>query len=182
MSTPGQGHEAPAGATAYLVREPRPEDVEGFAALHVRIWAETYRGIMDDEVVDGLSVDDFRPRWYAVTRAYAEGTVPDDGRAIRVALLEDEPVGFLMVGPGMDEDAPAPSQVWSLNVAPEHQGTGIAQRLLDETLGQGPAYLWVALGNGRAVRFYERNGFVLDGTRSVQQDDGVAEVRMVRPA
>ena len=173
---------APADATAYLVREPRPEDVEGFAALHARVWQETYRGIMDDEVVDGLSVDDFRPRWYAVTRAYAEGTVPDDGRAIRVALLAGEPAAFLMVGPGMDEDAPAPRQVWSLNVAPEHQGTGLAQRLLDETLGRGPAYLWVARGNRRAIRFYERNGFALDGTQSGQQHDGVVEVRMVRPA
>lgn len=173
---------APADATAYLVREPRPEDVEGFATLHVRVWVETYRGLMADEVVDALSVDDFRPRWYAVTKAYAQGTVPADGRAIRVALHGDEPVGFSMVGPGMDTDAPAPRQVWSLNVAPEHHGTGIAQRLLDETLGAGPAYLWVAKGNARAIRFYERNGFALDGTASTEQDDGVTEVRMVRPA
>lgn len=180
MSTPGDG--APGGATAYLVREPRPEDVEGFATLHVRVWQETYRGIMEDEAVDALSVDDFRPRWYAVTKAYAQGSVPQDGRAIRVALLDGEPAGFIMVGPGMDDDAPAPRQVWSLNVAPEHQGTGIAQRLLEETLGDGAAYLWVARGNARAVRFYERNGFALDGTESALQHDGVVEARMVRTA
>jgi ribosomal protein S18 acetylase RimI-like enzyme len=167
-------------ATAYLVREPRHEDVEGFATLHVRVWQQAYRGIMTEEAVESLSVDDFRPRWYTVTKAYAQGTVPDDGRAVRVALLGDEPAGFIMVGPGMDDDAPSPRQVWSLNVAPEHQGTGIAQRLLDETLGEGPAYLWVAKGNDRAVRFYERNGFVLDGTESAVQHDGVVEVRMVR--
>jgi ribosomal protein S18 acetylase RimI-like enzyme len=176
------GTATPSGAAAYLVREPRPEDVEGFATLHVHVWQQTYRGLMSDEVVDGLSVDDFRPRWYAVTKAYAEGTVPDDGRAIRVALLEGQPVAFIMVGPGMDADAPAPRQVWSLNVAPEHQGTGIAQRLLDEALGAGPAYLWVARGNDRAVRFYRRNGFTLDGTEDADPDDGVTEVRMVRPA
>lgn len=178
----GRALGAPVGATAYLVREPRPEDVEGFASLHVRVWCETYRGLMAQEVLDALSVDDFRPRWYAVTKAYAEGTVPDDGRAIRVALLGDEPVAFLMVGPGMDEDAPAPRQVWSLNVAPEHQGTGLAQRLLEETLGEGPAYLWVARGNARAIRFYERNGFALDGTESGEGHDGVVEARMVRQA
>jgi ribosomal protein S18 acetylase RimI-like enzyme len=156
------------------------EDVEPFAELHVRIWRETYRGIMEDRVVDGLAVETFRPRWYAIARAYAQGAVADDGRAVRVALRGDEAVGFAMVGPARDEHAPAPRQVWSLNVAPEHQGSGVAQRLLDEVLGEGPAYLWVARGNDRAVRFYERNGFALDGAQDEDQHDGVVELRMVR--
>lgn len=164
----------------YLVRVPRPEDVEPFAQLHVRIWQETYRGLMDDEALDAVTVEAMRPRWYAIARAYALGTVVGDGRAVRVAVREDEPVGFAMVGPARDDDAPAARQVWSLNVAPEHQGSGIAQRLLDEVLGAGPAYLWVARGNGRAVRFYERNGFVLDGTDADDHHDGVVELRMVR--
>ena len=168
------------GASAYLIREPEPGDVEGFAALHVRVWQETYRGIMDDDVVDALSIDGFRPIWYSITKAYAEGTVPDDGRLFRVAVLGQEPVAFLMSGPARDEDAPHPRQLWSLNVAPEHQGGGVAQRLMDEVLGEGPAYLWVARGNARAIRFYERNGFVLDGTESADQHDGVVELRMVR--
>lgn len=170
------------GAAAYLVREPGPQDVEGFAHLHVRVWRETYRGLMADEVVDGLSVETFRPIWYSISRAYATGAVLDDGRAMRVALLEEEPAGFVMVGPARDEDPPCPRQVWSLNVAPEHQGSGVAQRLLDEAFGAGPGYLWVARGNARAIRFYERNGFVLDGTESHDQHDGVTELRMVRPA
>ncbi len=171
---------ADGGATAYLVRRPGPEDVEGFARLHVRVWRETYRGLMADEVVDGLSVDTFRPMWYSIARAHAEGAVVDDGRAMRVAVLGEEPVGFIMVGPARDEDAPAARQVWSLNVAPEHQGSGVAQRLLDETFGEGPGYLWVARGNARAIRFYERNGFELDGTESEDRHDGVTELRMVR--
>ncbi|WP_122260955.1 GNAT family N-acetyltransferase [Ornithinimicrobium cerasi] len=171
--------EDPGGA-AYLVREPGAADVEAFAELHVRIWRETYRGIMDDRVVDGLAVETFRPRWYAIARAYEHGTVADDGRAVRVALREEEAVGFAMVGPARDDDAPAPRQVWSLNVAPEHQGSGVAQQLLDEVLPDGPAYLWVARGNDRAIRFYERNGFTLDGTQAEDQHDGVVELRMVR--
>lgn len=169
------------GATAYLIREPQMDDVEGFATLHVRIWQQTYRGLMDDAVVDDLSVDTFRPMWYSIAKAFAQGTVPQDGRSFRVAVLGEEPVGFLMAGPARDEDAPAPRQVWSLNVAPEHQGSGIAQRLMDEAFGEGSGYLWVAEGNARAIRFYERNGFALDGTRSQNEHDGVTELRMVRP-
>lgn len=177
--TSGEG-TGEAGASAYLVRTPLMEDVEPFAQLHVRIWQATYRGTMDDEALDAVTVETMRPRWYAIARAYAQGAVVDDGRAINVAVLGAEPVGFAMVGPARDEDAPAPRQVWSLNVAPEHQGTGIGQRLLDETLGADPAYLWVADGNARAIRFYERNGFVRDGVHAEDQHEGVVELRMVR--
>lgn len=166
----------------YLVREPCLADVDACAELHVRIWRHTYRGIMADEVVEALSVEGFRPMWSSVATAYEQGTVAQDGRAFRVAFVEGEPVGFVMTGPALDEDAPTPRQVWALNVAPEHQGTGLAQRLLDGALGEGPGYLWVAQGNDRAIRFYQRNGFVLDGSSALDRHDGVTELRMVREA
>ncbi|GAA5165110.1 GNAT family N-acetyltransferase [Ornithinimicrobium tianjinense] len=166
-------------ATAYTVRTPQMEDVEGFAQLHVRVWQETYRGMMDDEALDAMTVESFRPMWYSVAKAYAQEAVPDDGRAIKLALLGEEPAGFAMAGPAREAEAPSERQLWSLNVAPEHQGSGIAQRLLEEVLGEGPAYLWVARGNARAIRFYERNGFALDGTSDLRPD-GMTELRMVR--
>ena len=180
MSAAEGGTGTGGDASAYLLRTPSMDDVEGFATLHVRVWQDTYRGLMDDDVVDALSVDGFRPVWYSICKAYAEGSVPEDGRSITVALLEEEPVGFLMHGPARDEDAPEEHQVWALNVAPEHHGSGLAQRLMDEVFGDGPAYLWVASGNERAIRFYERHGFGLDGTESSDQHDGLVEVRMVR--
>mgnify|MGYP002738109895 CR=1 FL=1 len=116
--------------------------------------------------------------------AVMEVNLPEDGRAgIAQGIecpLHDEPVGFIFFGRGRDEDRPTERQLYALNVHPDHHGTGIAQRLLDEGFGPGEAYLWVARGNDRAIRFYERNGFVLDGTESADQHDGVVEVRMVR--
>ena len=167
------------GAAAYLIRDPRPEDVEGCAELHARVWRHAYQGLMSEEAYAQLDVDRFRPVWYSIAKAYAEDAVPADGRGIKVALVGEEPVGFLMHGPARDEDAPEEHQVWALNVAPEHHGSGLAQRLMDEVFGEGPAYLWVARGNGRAIRFYERNGFELDGVESGRADD-LVELRMVR--
>jgi ribosomal protein S18 acetylase RimI-like enzyme len=171
----------PAGASGgATVRAPEPGDHEACAELHARVWRATYRGLMADEVVDALTAGTFLPSWQAICAAYAEGSVPQDGRVVRVAVLEGTPVGFLLAGPPRDERPPAPRQVWSLNVDPTHQGTGVAQRLLDEGLGQGPAYLWVALGNERAIAFYRRNGFEPDGVQDDQGQHGVTEVRMVR--
>lgn len=163
----------------YEVRRPTRADAEGFSALHAHVWRTTYRGIMSDEVVDGLSAEGFAPLWESVGSAYDEARVPTDGREFWVATEGDVPVGFVMFGPARDVEAPADWQLWSLNVHPDHQGSGIAQELLDH-MGPGPAYLWVAKGNARAIRFYERNGFHLDGAEQPHGHDGVNELRMVR--
>ena len=167
-------------ASGYLIRHPELGDVEACAALHARVWQHAYRGLMSEDAYAQLGVERFRPIWYSIAQAYAKDAVPGDGREIKVAVTGEEPVGFLMHGPARDEDAPAEHQVWALNIAPEHHGSGLAQRLMDEVFGEGPAYLWVARGNDRAIRFYERNGFALDGTESDGSGVGLVEVRMVR--
>ncbi|MFX0538037.1 N-acetyltransferase family protein [Ornithinimicrobium sp. Y1847] len=167
-------------AAAYLIRRPTRSDTVPFSTLHAEIWRATYRGVMEDRIVDALEPASFAATWMAVGSGYDEGTIPDDGRGFWVATLEEEPVGFIFFGPPRDEDPPQERQLFALNVHPDHHGSGLAGRLMDEGFGSGPAYLWVAKGNGRAIRFYERNGFVLDGTESTDQHDGVVELRMVR--
>lgn len=45
----------------------------------------------------------------------------------------------------------------------------------------GPAELWVLEGNARALAFYARNGFVVDGERKPTGfDTGGDELHMVR--
>lgn len=166
--------------TAAVLRNPRPEDVPGFAALHARVWRATYGELVSEETLATLTPERFGPVWTSIAEAYDLDAVPDDGRAIVVALLDGDPVGFLMHGPARDPDPPAPRQLWALNVAPEQHGSGLAQRLMDEVFGTGAAYLWVARENARAIRFYERNGFSLDGAQEADRIDGIVEVRMVR--
>jgi ribosomal protein S18 acetylase RimI-like enzyme len=60
-------------------------------------------------------------------------------------------------------------------------GTGIGQALLDEVLGEEPAMLWVAKENPRAIAFYRRNGFELDGAEEVDPSmPSITHARMVR--
>ncbi|NLF05794.1 MAG: GNAT family N-acetyltransferase [Actinomycetales bacterium] len=102
------------------------------------------------------------------------------GERVAIAQHDDGLVGFISVGPARDDDPPTDTQLWAINVVAEHYGTGVAQLLLDRVLGDGPAYLWVAEGNDRAIRFYERNHFRLDGGRATDRQDGLVELRMVR--
>jgi len=68
-----------------------------------------------------------------------------------------------------------------LYVLAAHYGTGARQALLDATLGQDPAMLWVAKENPRATAFSLRNGFRFDG---VEQTDPhaplITDARMIR--
>jgi GNAT superfamily N-acetyltransferase len=59
------------------------------------------------------------------------------------------------------------------------QGSGVAQVLLDEVLGDDPASLWVLEENSRARAFYVKNGFSPDGAK-MPSDLGGTEIRMVR--
>ncbi|WP_426989653.1 hypothetical protein [Pseudarthrobacter sp. Y6] len=55
------------------------------------------------------------------------------------------------------------------------------QLLLEASLGTGPASLWVAAGNAKAIGFYERLGFAPDGAEDRVADwEDLHEIRMIR--
>lgn len=179
-------------AETYLIRPPRAHDVPDLSAVHCRVWQEAYVGLMDEQAFAELTPERFAQGWGR--RLVPVAGVPDtdqnanllrEGRSARgervaVAEHDGELVAFISLGPARDENPPTDTQLWAVNVVSEHLGTGLAQRLMDEVLGDGPAYLWVAEGNDRAIRFYLRNGFRLDGATATDRDDGLVELRMVR--
>lgn len=178
--------------SAYVIRPPRGEDADALGAVHCRVWQEAYVGLMDEEAFAALTPERFARTWGRRLRP-EEGVADADqnpnllreghsarGEQVAVAAHGDDLVAFISVGPARDEDAPTDTQLWAINVVSDHLGTGVAQQLLDQVLGDRPAYLWVADGNDRAIRFYERNGFRLDGVQATDRDDGLVELRMVR--
>ena len=151
------------------------EDASELGALHVRVWQETYAGLMPDEFLAALDPRDRAAMW----RRHA--TAPRPGSTTLVARAPDgHIVGFISVGPGRDEDAPTPDELYAINLLAECHGTGLAQQLLDRGLGDRDASLWVAEANARARAFYARNGFRPDGGRAVHDGSGAPEIRMVR--
>ncbi len=93
----------------------------------------------------------------------------------KVVMAQDksEIVGFVTVDPtNMYLD--------QLAVAPEYWGTGVALALLDEAKRISPngLNLLVNKDNTRAIRFYEKHGFVYDGDDK-NPVSGIAVNRMV---
>ena len=96
-------------------------------------------------------------------------------------LLAEGPeglIGFASAGPGRDNDVDTELELKALYVRASWWGTGVGYALFEEAVGDRAAYLWVLASNERAIRFYERQGFRLDGTRD-EHDEGL-HVRMVR--
>ena len=47
-------------------------------------------------------------------------------------------------------------------------------------IGERPVFLWAFKENRRARRFYEKHGFIWDGSERISEFDGAVEVRYVK--
>ncbi|EWT01322.1 GCN5 family acetyltransferase [Intrasporangium oryzae NRRL B-24470] len=166
---------------AYELSPLRETDAETLGPLHNRIWREAYAGLLPADVLDSRDDSESTARWRMRALAHERlGTSPE-GCTTWVARDEDGvAIGWIGVAAARDDDAPAPTELWSLYVAPEHQGRGAAQVLTDAMLPDGPAYLWVLEGNERAIAFYRKLGFETDGATKELGDSGAFELRMSR--
>ncbi|HJQ05183.1 MAG TPA: GNAT family N-acetyltransferase [Nocardioides sp.] len=159
-----------------LIQPATVEDAEELTDLHLDTWEEAYADLMPASVFverrEGRS--ERIARWREILAGSASSSLLARSDSRRL-------IGFASTGPGRDLDAtdlPA-LELMALYVRAETYGTGIGDRLMDAAIGSAPAYLWVLEGNARAIRFYERHGFVFDGA-TTEESFGV-ERRMVRP-
>ena len=160
----------------WTIEEPTVDDADELGRIHVEIWRQAYAGLMAEDYLDGLDPAAFAEKWRSRLGDPLPGTV-------RLAVRDDEGiVGFSTAGPPRITEAPAGLELYAINLLPRAHGTGLADELLDATIGDRAAYLWVIEGNERATAFYRRRGFVDDGGRDIDKESGALEIRMVRRA
>ncbi|MBN9215588.1 MULTISPECIES: GNAT family N-acetyltransferase [unclassified Microbacterium] len=177
----------------FTIRAPRPSDASQIAELHVATWKEAYAHLLPEDYFSPEYVARRHRMWAHVL------THPRDDMTVRVAEIDGAIVGFAWVGPseavqsqaGQAEAAPgeealgeAPPRertLYAIYVLAAHYGAGIGQALLDGALGSGPAMLWVAKQNPRAIAFYLRNRFRFDGVEQIDPHAPlITDARMVR--
>lgn len=160
------------------LRTPSISDASQIAELHVATWREAYAHLLPDEFFTEEHTQSRHRMWNHILGN------PRGDWSVRIAESGGTIVGFAFVGPSFGPEGqklPRNRQVFSIYVAAAFHGTGAGQALLDATAGDGPAMLWVAKDNPRAVAFYRRNGFDFDGAE--QADPGaprIVDARMVR--
>jgi ribosomal protein S18 acetylase RimI-like enzyme len=155
------------------IREATPADGAAIAAVNVVSWQVGYRGLLPEEMLAGLSVAELEQRWTAGLRAGGARV------STLVACRGDDVVGYSTVGPlrnaddGADLGEPGTDlgELRTIYVHPDHWRHGIGSRLHTAALhklaasGFPLAVLFALVGNDRAISFYRRAGWVMDGGR-----------------
>ena len=137
-----------------ILRPYRAEDFEDAVALWMRAWQTAM-----PEIAFAMRLDWWRHRWQ-------HELVPNN--TITMAEIGDKPEGFFVIDP-------ATGFLDQLVVEPVLWGHGVADKLIEEAKRVSPAgvHLDVNQTNGRAIRFYERAGFVRVGS-GVNKHSGAA--------
>lgn len=143
--------------------------------MHHTSWVETYSELIPASHWDTDTLERRTAGWTQRLNEGAIVTVAElAGQIIGIAATrEAQPVG--------DYEPARELDLSLLYVLAAHHGSGAGQTLLDAVLPPGtPAQLWVARANPRARAFYERNGFIPDGSHYTDERLNLAEVRHVR--
>jgi GNAT superfamily N-acetyltransferase len=155
-----------------VIRAARPEDARPVAEVHVASWRHAYRGLLPEDSLERLSIDDREATWLGV---FAD---PDPRSGAFVAEVEGRIVGFASFGPSRDEDAPdRTGEVPAIYLDPAVLGTGVGRELFEAATmalrdaGFARANLWVLEANTPARRFYEKAGWACDGAVSTHMFD-----------
>jgi GNAT superfamily N-acetyltransferase len=152
---------------------PRVEDAEALGDLHLDVWEEAYAGLMPASLLT-----ERRARRDARVESW-RGIIAVGSSDNLLAWSDDQLVGFSSTGSGRDADPDLPPlELMGLYVRSSVYDQGVGFALLNAAIGDADAYLWVLDGNARAIRFYERQGFRLDG--ATKPEDVGLERRMVR--
>ena len=152
------------------------EDAAAIASIHVRAWQVAYAGIVPADFLAGMSLEKRTGFW---TEELA-----GNGRIVVTAIENGEVVGWASGGGSRDADANGESEVYAIYVSPDYWTRGIGGQLLmkieEELLPCPSLTLWVLARNRRAIGFYRKMGYELDGAEKTIQIGGVslAEVRL----
>ena len=144
------------------------EEIRGKARVACQAWHETYPGLISQDYLDTVTVEKCEKAAY------------DHPWNTFVAKDGERVVGFVFFGE--DKEDASVGEIFALYVLKEYYGTGLGRRLMDAALEQLRGYpsvrVWAVKGNARAIRFYEKCSFRLDGVEVFSERHGSAEVRL----
>jgi len=159
------------------IRDAQESDVDGIAATHIASWRVAYRDLLPKDVLDNLSHKARCDLWRQV--------IAKQTSMVIVAIDGDQITGFLCSAPARDADLDRShvAEILACYVHPDAWRRGIGSRLWNEArqrLGGrfSDVVLWTWRDNALARRFYERIGFVFDGTDKLAETYGAALVEV----
>ncbi|MEY2571310.1 MAG: hypothetical protein QOE63_1660 [Acidimicrobiaceae bacterium] len=157
-----------------LVRDAVDADFAALVVVRLRSWRAAYRGgIIPDAVIDSIDIGAAwrhrRDAWHRGETVVVVLGPPGEVHGYALATIDD------VAGSGAR--APREAEVHQLYLDPTVMGGGHGAAVLDAAverlrgLGHDDVTLWTVDGNARARRFYEREGWHLDGGDRVEHHE-----------
>ena len=136
------------------IREANAEDIEPIASLYVMNWKKTYVGLLPDNFLNGLTVNDEIKKW--------QEYLTKEKHRIFVAYENEKILGFSACKE--DEELKNCLYLDSLHVSETSRGKGVGTKLIN-TVGsyayiKGYEHMSICIvkGNDNAKRIYEKMG------------------------
>ena len=148
-----------------------PEEIEGKSLVHWQTWREAYDDLLPADFQETMTLEKCR----FFSQKYPENTL--------IAMDGKKVVGFISYGNFRDETIQA-GEIIALYVLKDYYGKGVSKQLMHAAFAAldqfSEIYLWVLKDNKRAIAFYQKMGFTVDGPEKILElGKSVKELRMV---
>jgi GNAT superfamily N-acetyltransferase len=163
----------------FHIRPATAADSNAIARVQVESWRTTYRGIVPDDFLANLSIEQREPRWRDIlANASSQGSF--------AYLAEDsagQAAGFATGGPERENDPAYPGELYALYLLETYQRKGLGRQLAALTArehirrGFNAMLVWV-LADNPSRKFYERLG----GRRLREKEITIGTVTLVEVA
>ena len=115
--------DSPTETPVMNIRTAKIGDAGTIAEIHVRSWQQAYAGIVSQEHLDGLSIEQRRDQW-------RHNLSERKGFRTYAAEVDGTVVGFVSVGDSRDDDAPPnTAQVTAIYLCPDRWRHGVGRAL-----------------------------------------------------
>jgi len=149
----------------FLIREAKITDAYNISTVHVLSWQSAYRDIIPDDYLNNLNID-------KRTEIFKKNFVEYKDKVwYLVAENDGKIIGNLCLCESRDDDKPQAGEVMAIYLLEEFWDKGYGRKMMSHAVdmlknkGYNEIIIWVLEENNRARRFYEKCGFLFDGTK-----------------
>ena len=146
-----------------IIRKALLEDAHERAVCHVSSWRSAYKVIVPDNVLDNLSADEIADKF--------KKEIELKECSYYCAEYGGRIIGHFNIRNSLEGDKPNAGEVHGIYLIEEFWGRGYGREMMNcaidslKQIGYNEIILWVLEENARARRFYEKCGFIFDGTK-----------------
>ena len=162
------------------IRKALPKDAHEYAVNHIACWRAAYRGIISDEYLDNMSVEQMTE---SNKKILSEPGIYE----CYYAEQNGQMIGRLVICGSRDVDKSNAGEIAAIYLLEAFWNKGMGRKMMDYSLdelkrkGHDEVLLWVLEANSRGRQFYEKCGFASDGTKKeINIDKPLIEMRYVR--